>query len=190
MKNFIPFLAGCLCFVAACNDHAPGVGDSAKKNPAAVSADERTRLSDVEVIKYDSSLVLAEVKQPGVKRTEEKSGPTVIEVFFNPKDSVTTKFFRDQAGVTYSLTKEKNGVRLHAAEYYANGQLKARVSYVNGELDGPARYFYEDGRVRSEGAFRNGNHWGRWKNYDESGKLVSVEEYDEDGQTDKAHEVK
>ena len=46
----------------------------------------------------------------------------------------------------------------------------------NGKLDGPVRYYYKNGRVRSEGVFKNGLHFGKWRNYSKEGRLISIDD--------------
>lgn len=51
-------------------------------------------------------------------------------------------------------------------------------TYKNNRVEGPVKYYYEDGSLQSEGQFL---HWkkpiGLWKYYDKKGKLVHTETY-------------
>lgn len=63
------------------------------------------------------------------------------------------------------------------------GQILGRLNFVNGEIDGEVKYFYDDGRVKSKGRFKNGTRWGEWRNYGKDGNLVSIDHIDENGTT-------
>lgn len=105
------------------------------------------------------------------------------EQYFNKKDSIISKIMKDEKGNVTGFVQFRNGIRLAYAEYFTNGQLKANLPLdAEGRFDGLSKYYYEDGRVKSEGPYKEGFFSGQWKNYNEEGKLVSIEEYDKDGQ--------
>jgi antitoxin component YwqK of YwqJK toxin-antitoxin module len=105
------------------------------------------------------------------------------EQYLDKKDSIISKIMRDTGDNVVAVVQFKANTRITYEEYYPNGQLKGKLPLdAKGKFQGPARYYYEDGRVKSEGAYENGFFSGKWKNYDESGKLVSVDEYDKNGQ--------
>jgi antitoxin component YwqK of YwqJK toxin-antitoxin module len=105
------------------------------------------------------------------------------EYYVDRKDSIVTQIMKDSANTIRQIVIAKyDKVRLVFAEYYANGQLKAQLPLdKEGRYDGEARYFYEDGTVKSYGFFYKGIHSGKWKNYNEKGKLVSTDIYDTSG---------
>jgi antitoxin component YwqK of YwqJK toxin-antitoxin module len=106
------------------------------------------------------------------------------EYYIDKKDSIVTQLMKDSAGTLRQIIIAKyDNIRLFFAEYYANGQLKAKLPLDNmGKYNGQAKYYYQNGQVKTEGTFTRGFFSGEWKNYDKNGKLISKDEYDEDGQ--------
>lgn len=106
------------------------------------------------------------------------------EYYIDKKDSIVTQLMKDSAGTLRQINIAKyDMVKLFFGEYYANGQLKAKLPLDKiGRYDGQGKYYYENGRVKSEGAFVKGFFSGRWKNYNQKGELISIDEYDDNGQ--------
>ena len=50
-----------------------------------------------------------------------------------------------------------------------------------GQKDGKSITYYNDGTVKSEGNFKNGLYLGDWKNFDENGKLMTIDSYNSNG---------
>ena len=48
-------------------------------------------------------------------------------------------------------------------------------------IDGPATYYYPDGRIKSFGVWRNYSQVGIWKNYYENGELNEIVQYNDNG---------
>jgi len=105
------------------------------------------------------------------------------EQYFNNKDSVISKIMKDTAGHITGFVQFSKNIRTAYAEYYPNGQLKGKLLLDDqGRFEGPAAYYYEDGRIKSEGVYSEGFFSGAWKNYSPAGRLISTDEYDADGQ--------
>lgn len=105
------------------------------------------------------------------------------EQYINLKDDITTKIMKDTADHVIGFVQYKKGKKIDFAEFYTNGQLKAKLLLdEEGQFNGYARYYYEDGRVKSDGYYLHGLYTSEWKNYDVSGILESVDRYDEKGQ--------
>ena len=99
--------------------------------------------------------------------------------------------FKDSIGNVVGLIKRINGKNYEGGEYYPNGQLIGKINYSEpGVIDGKATYYYEDGRVRTEGIWEAMNRIGKWKNYDKNGKLISIELYDQTGKMIETKEIK
>lgn len=99
--------------------------------------------------------------------------------------------FKDSIGNVLGVIKRINGKNYDGGEYYPNGQLVGKVNYsAPGVIDGKATYYYEDGRVRSEGIWKSMNRIGEWKNYDKNGQLISIEVYDQTGKMIETKEIK
>lgn len=105
------------------------------------------------------------------------------EYFVNKKDTTLTQIMKDKDAVIRQIIITKYKVRIFSAQYYSNGQLMARYGFDKfGQFDGYSEEFHENGYVKSTGMYKSGFHSGQWKNFDETGKLVSKHNYNENGQ--------
>lgn len=94
----------------------------------------------------------------------------VSENYITKTDSTITVILKDSIGHIVAMRQARRGINIFVAEYYHNGQLKGKVTLTDsGAITGPATYYYEDGRVRSEGELRDGSRIGIWKEYDKEG---------------------
>jgi antitoxin component YwqK of YwqJK toxin-antitoxin module len=140
----------------------------------------QTKLSDIEIIKFDPKTI-TDLKQTSDTIYTEHIGRTdfyTADYFVNRKDSIITKLFKDSIGNVVAYNKTKNDKVFFAIEYFPNGQARGKLpEKTNGEYNGQVRYYYEDGRVKSEGQFKKGLWSGEWKNYDKDGHLISIDDY-------------
>lgn len=105
------------------------------------------------------------------------------EHYYTGGDSLVSKIMKDTAGRITGFVQFKNHIRTAYAEYYPNGQLKASLLLDSlGRFDGEAKYYYEDGQIKSEGVYHKGLFSGTWKNYSAEGVLLYTDEYDTTGQ--------
>ena len=51
------------------------------------------------------------------------------------------------------------------------------VSYKNDIQDGPAKFYYENGKLQAEGTYKNGEVDGVATTYDENGKILQQVTY-------------
>lgn len=58
-----------------------------------------------------------------------------------------------------------------------NGVRTAILQINSGQLHGPAKYFYESGKLMKEGAYENGEKHGKWTTYNESGTITGLSFY-------------
>jgi hypothetical protein len=106
--------------------------------------------------------------------------------YINKKDSTVCQMMKDSAGLTRQIIITKKDIRIFFGDYYSNGQLQADLPLDNfGHYHGPATYYYKNGIIQSRGNYTNGLKNGKWDNYDEKGKLTSLEEFDPNGQLTK-----
>ena len=88
---------------------------------------------------------------------------------------------RDSATHVRQVVILKHGRRSYFAQYFANGQLIAKLALDPfGQYNGPATYYYENGKIMSEGNYKNGLSSGEWKELDKNGH-VSIVKYDGNG---------
>lgn len=105
------------------------------------------------------------------------------EYFINHKDTTVCQVMKDSAGQVRQVIMVKKNTRFFTAEYYPNGQLKAELPLdKEGKYDGTGIFYYENGCVKSSGAFHHGLYAGEWKNYTDKQKLSSTDQYDPNGQ--------
>ena len=68
-----------------------------------------------------------------------------------------------------------HGQAILAQEFHANGKLKS-TRFTDGAIERFLTY-YETGRVRETGAFRDGRRDGVWKQFDENGAVLAKAEF-------------
>jgi len=99
------------------------------------------------------------------------------------KDSSTCQVMKDSAGLIRQIIIVTKNIRTFFGQYYANGQLQAHLPLDEfGQYHGYATYYYMNGTVQSNGAYKHGFKYGKWQNFTDKGALISTEEYNADGQ--------
>ena len=104
------------------------------------------------------------------------------------KTTITTYFLKDDFKIVVSRDslkriqawwlRDNEDKTIEGAEVsIITGQILGKMPFVNGKIDGDVKYYYDDGRIRSIGKFKNGLWWGIWKNYDKKGNLILIEDY-------------
>lgn len=103
--------------------------------------------------------------------------------YVNKKDSSVCQVMKDSADRIRQVILAKRDIRIFFAQYYANGNLQADLPLDQfGQYHGTGTFYYEDGTVQSSGDFNHGLKTGKWKIYNEKGKLTSTDTYDKNGQ--------
>lgn len=68
----------------------------------------------------------------------------------------------------------------HITNYYCNGKKKNEFTLNEYRAIGIHLWWYDNGQIKTEGFFNNeGNQSGIWKYYDDHGKLLKEEKYDD-----------
>lgn len=100
----------------------------------------------------------------------------------NKKTGTLTQIMLDSSDHITQIVVVKDNKRVLFREYYRNGQMKSKLALDStGQIDGPAKYYYEDGRIEKEGNYKNGLFTGSWNNYDKDGYIQRIEKYGENG---------
>ena len=103
--------------------------------------------------------------------------------YINRKDSTLCQVMRDSSKKVRQIIIVRKGIRTFYSQFYRNGQAIAILPLnKQGRFDGDAILFYADGAIKSKGKYYDGLYNGVWKIYNEKGKLISKEEYDNNGQ--------
>ena len=79
----------------------------------------------------------------------------------------------------------ENSTAILLREYHDNGNLATELP-VNGE----AKIFYENGKIKESVPVKNGNREGVGREYDETGKVIKETLYRNDKELKKAKKVK
>lgn len=158
---------------------------------------------------YDDSanLVLQinyrEGKKDGIRRTFRQD-EILEENFTNDvKNGITAAYFPD--GKIKKTVNFINGYEEGVArEYSHNGTIIALIQYKrgfiidreninrtdkNGLKQGRWKYFYDDGKVRLEGIYRDDKRNGYFKEYDEKGMLTDIAKYVNDERQEETPEL-
>jgi antitoxin component YwqK of YwqJK toxin-antitoxin module len=99
------------------------------------------------------------------------------------KDSTkTTHLWYDEQSRITGMVEYKNGLVTDSIEFFQNGQRMFSMLFnAAGKPSGPARFYYENGRVREDGRFEDGRKAGIWRQFNPEGKLEKTNEYDRFG---------
>ena len=71
------------------------------------------------------------------------------------------------------MNKERNDIK----EYYDNGKLKFEGDYINGERNGKGKEYYDNGKLKFVGEYLKGKRICQGKEYDINGFLIFEGEY-------------
>lgn len=142
-------------------------------------------VSPIEIIKIEQTII-DEISNPKnsdsiyIEYPKRKDFWSIEHYIIKPNRENT--IFKDSLENVVGYWKGIDGKNYEGAECYSNGQLLGKLSYSKpGIIDGEAKYYYRDGRLRSIGNWKEMNQIGVWKNYDKNGKLLSIEEFDDNG---------
>ncbi len=103
--------------------------------------------------------------------------------YFTKKDSSLCQVMKDSAGKVRQISIAQKNIRTFYGQYYANGQLQAWLPFdAAGQYHGDAEFYFENGIIQSSGTYTHGFKTGKWTNYNEKGKAVSADEFDNSGQ--------
>ena len=160
--RFFLFIAGCL-FIFGCT--------SKKKN---LSSTIRVNTSWLDSIRQSSDTSYVK---------KYSTGKFVNATYYvNNKQAIICQVMKDSADTIRQIIIAKNNKRNFVAEYYANGQLMAKLPLDTfGQYHGPSKYYYQNGRIESEGDYDHGLKKGGWENYTKEGKPAGKNEYDNNG---------
>lgn len=88
----------------------------------------------------------------------------------------------DPAGAVIAMQEKRRGITVDSVAFHPNGQRMFQLQLsAQGLADGPARFFYPDGRVKEDGRYLNGKRTGIWRHFNESGRLQYSSEFDRYG---------
>ena len=102
----------------------------------------------------------------------------IPELQIGDSESCYCSFYKDGSPKLYvdKVTKIEDGKLEYYGnffEHYDNGKIKTRARYnKEGKLEGEYKSYHENGQVKMEGQYLNGEAIGNFKYYDENGKVI------------------
>jgi hypothetical protein len=145
--------------------------------------------SPIEVVKIDTAVVAEIVSHYDSTFTEIRphSDWRYIEHYVTGASSENV-IARDSQKKIVAIMRRRNGRNYFVEEYYPSGQSRGKVTLnSDGDLEGPVKYYYEDGRVSCTGRYgRALSPVGEWRRYDSHGRLTSIEHYSSAGRLESA----
>lgn len=144
--------------------------------------------SDIEVEKVDTAYVnhLPEVADSVIDliASADKAAPGAVmgrRYLIGGKQKELTIWWNEQQQPML-FTERQRGKLTDSVAFYDNGQRIFRLNIgADGRAEGPARFYFSNGRVREDGRFSEGLRKGIWRLYNEQGKLIRTQEYDRYG---------
>ena len=164
MKIVLPFIAAWV-MISGCAQRSPN--STAKIKTADIA------WLDSVVKNSDSSYVKPYKRDDFVTATS----------YVNKKDSSVCQVMKDSAGTIRQIIIARKDIRVFFAQYFTNGQLMAQLPLDQfGQYHGTSTYYYKNGSIQTTGDYIHGIKTADWENFDEHGKLLSSETYDQNGQ--------
>jgi len=71
----------------------------------------------------------------------------------------------------YKVVDEKE-IKVQEKEFYENGKVKMEGEFKDGKRTGKGLNYYPNGKLRMEGDYKNDKQTGHWKFYNEEGILI------------------
>ena len=103
----------------------------------------------------------------------------ILTAFFIFQMSVFAQHIDNNSGKTYYDTGRTKMKEVYSYKevntFNINGDHT--VANVSQKKHGPYFYYYESGKLKISGSFKNDKKDGIWKYYDENGKLIKSETY-------------
>lgn len=94
---------------------------------------------------------------------------------------ILTLSFDAQSRVVLMVEKRYQ-TTIDSAAFHPNGQRLFQLGFnADGLADGPARFFYSDGRISADGRYTNGLKTGIWRQFETNGRLKETHEFDRYG---------
>lgn len=98
-------------------------------------------------------------------------------------DMPVAYYFVDEEGKVVAQDKDESGLKKRLF-YYPNGNLRSDVAFKNGTENGPAKYYYSGGSLKKTTGYKNGIQEGITTDYYQNGVIkteVNFKEGEEDG---------
>jgi|GEM_PF-5858058 len=126
------------------------------------------------IIKKLSEIAMVPVgtKVPDKSNTENRNFKRKSSEIPKISEIIVEKLEINQKIKTHSSASD-GGFR----NYFDNGLLAVEGHYKNGELQDRYVRYFRNGRIQEEGYYKDGNKIGKWRTFEESGKLLNEENF-------------
>lgn len=102
------------------------------------------------------------------------------KIYSSDGKNIEAKVYDDYGNITskgfYNVGGQRSGKWVY---FYNSGKIMSEGSYVNGKRHGTWNFYFEDGKKEQEGNYINGKTDGLWKWYYSNGQLEREENYEE-----------
>lgn len=123
------------------------------------------------------SLFSCTPKQEIVESNHPAGTPKVVGIYQNEKKTGEEKFYengnKEMTG-TYNENLEREGRWIY---WYKNGNVWSECEYKKNLKHGKSTVYYENGKKRYEGSYRNDTTIGVWTFWNEKGEVVKEIKY-------------
>ncbi|MCD9853411.1 hypothetical protein LUD75_01750 [Epilithonimonas sp. JDS] len=110
-----------------------------------------------------------------VKEYYENGNLMSITNYQNGLENGEWKYYNENGTLNF-IMNAKNGIKHGEFKHYLDGKLETIDIYVNGERTN-GKEFHKNGKLLSEGSYKDGKEDGEWRYYNDKGKLVSIGNY-------------
>lgn len=101
---------------------------------------------------------------------------------FSQGGKLETILWYDELGKTSGFMEYEQNKLKDSITFFPNGQRMMTLMFnSNGQPEGPARFYYQDGRVKLDGRYEKGIQTGIWREFAPDGRLLVAHEYDRYG---------
>lgn len=129
--------------------------------------------NDGETLSYISYYIDGELS--GKYESFDSQGIKDRELFYLDGVMIKELHFDQEGKAYFTMVLDTGTVKVQRP--FANGAKQADLIYRNFKLDGPATWYYPNGKISTQGAYSNGERQGDWIWYFDNGKTSTKRSY-------------
>ena len=116
--------------------------------------------------------------KPKIVATYKNGIPEGVRREYNKQGQIEKSYvFHNGKIIAEGILTDAGRKEGHWKEYYDDGNLKSEGAYKNDNKTGKWNYYYPNGQLQETGIYQNGKPEGKWKWYYPSGKLLREMSY-------------
>ena len=136
-----------------------------------------TKISIITLLTLFISNCGDKVREEITERYDDGKKKTIMKFKGSGSEEVMVeKIGYSQRGDTLILEKPLDKLKMER-EYYEDGEIKEEGNYKDGERDGKYTSYYKNGQIKSEGNYKDGERVGKWISYYEDGQIKEEGKY-------------